>query len=438
MYKEDVDTAHVIMEIKDKYSYPVLFSGSTGKNKTQRIIEVASILKGTLVVGASMQSNDPEVLKAIKRSNISIEAYKELISFGNSLENSKTHTEFILGLPGDTKEKHFNCLRFGVENNVNNVRMYQAMLLAGTDMATPWTREHYGLITKFRTIPGCIGIYHFFGEDHPIAEIEEIIVGSKSMPVEDYIDCRIMNLIIETFHNNAIFDELFAAVRAMGHSSFDCLLYLKEHPELYSDRVKEIIAEFVKQTSKDLYDSFKEANNYVLTPEVIERYIGGELGINELLVHRAFLFSEFEDISNLMFRSVKETLRAKGVLNQKIEQYLNDLKDFTISRKADIFKDVDMNTKRHFRYDFGVIKEQNYEIDPNAFPVLDEPVEFSFFHDDKQKAHIANQVKLYANTPSGLGRLLQRSNLKLMYRKFKKCTESIGGEHHLAREKLEV
>ena len=278
MYKEDLETANVIAEIKNKYKYPVLIGASAGKNKPKMVIDVAAVLDGSWTLGASIQSTDPEVLQAIKRSNISSAAYKELIDFGNKLKTGKTHTEIILGLPGDSKQKHFECLRFGIDNDVNNVRMYQAMLLVGTDMATRATRETYGFITKFRTIPGCIGIYDFFGKQHPVAEIEEIIIGSKTLPVEDYLECRVMNLIVETFHNNAIFDEVFALLKTLGISRFDSLLYIKDHPELYTSKIVEIIEEFKRQTMVALYDSFDHANSYVLTPDVIERYVGGNWG----------------------------------------------------------------------------------------------------------------------------------------------------------------
>jgi len=423
MYKEDVETAKLIAEIQKKYQYPVLISASAGKNKPQMVIDVAGILNGTWTVGASVQSTDPEVLKAIKRSNISNEAYRQLIDYGNSLKDSKTHTEIILGLPEDTKEKHFECIRFGIDNDVNNVRMYQAMLLAGTSMASQEAREQYGLITKYRIIPGCIGNYEILGEQQPVAEIEEIIVGNNTMPVEDYVDCRIMNLMVETFHGNAIFEEVFDMVRALGVSPFDCLKYLKEHSELYSDKIKAIIAEFVKQTTEDLYSSFEEAHDYVTRPEIMDQYLKGELGTNELLVHRALLFTEFEDICALLFQSVKATLKQKELWNEKVEAYLNELQLFIVMRKKDIFTQTEETVKGTFTYDFEAVREVNYKVDPNTFPTMPEPREFHFFHDDHQRRHIANQVKMYAGTPSGLGRLIQRSNLKLMYRSFGKVCQ---------------
>lgn len=419
IYKEDLLTAAAIAEIQEVYQYPKLLGASAGKNKPKRTTEVASMIKGW-TLGASIQSTDPDVLKAVKRSNISSAAYQELVEYGNSIDNSKTHSEIILGLPADTKGRHFESLRFGVENNVNSLRMFQAMLLTGTDMATQATRQTHGLITKFRTIPGCVGIYDFFDERHSVAEIEEIIVGSTTLPVEDYVDCRVMNLIVETFHTNAIFEEVFAMVRTIGVSPFECLLFLKEHPVLYSPRVTEIISEFIDQTSNDLYDSFEEASNYVLTPEVIERYVGGELGTNELLLHRALLFSEFEDICWLLFTSVKETLRGKSLLSRKVEEYLGELQRFTTLRKKDIFADTESMLTSTFWYDFEAIRDSRFQVDPNYFPVSEIPQEFQFYHDEEQRQHIANQVRVYANTPIGLGRLIQHSNLKLVYRSFAK------------------
>ena len=152
-------------------------AASAGKNMPKRIIEVGKIVKGW-VLGSAVQSTDPEVLKSIKRNNISNNAYKELTDFGNTSKSNKTYTEVILGLPEDNKQKHFESLRFGIDSNVNRISMYQSMLLTGTEMSSQVHRKKFGLMTKFRTIPGCIGIYDIFGEKQPVAEIEEYPVLS--------------------------------------------------------------------------------------------------------------------------------------------------------------------------------------------------------------------------------------------------------------------
>ena len=266
MYKQDIETAKMIADIQQTYKYPTIMAASAGKNMPERIIEVGKIVNGW-VLGSAVQSTDPDVLKSIKRSNISSNAYKKLIDFGNSNKSSKTYSEVILGLPGDTKEKHFETIRFGVDSNVNRMSMYQAMLLTGTEMASKADRKKFGLITKFRTIPGCIGNYDILGEKQPVAEIEEIILGNNTLSTDDYLECRVMNLIVETFYNNAMFEEIYPMLRALEVSPMDCLIYIKEHPELYSKKIKEIFASFIAETTSTSCVTGKRSNQLNYTPE---------------------------------------------------------------------------------------------------------------------------------------------------------------------------
>lgn len=416
MYEEDIATSRIIAEVQQEYKWPRLISASAGKNKPHRTIEVARILKGSWNTGASVQSSDEAVLKAIKRSNISQDAYSQLIDFGNGLKGGRTHSEIILALPADTKTKHYESLRYAIDHGVTGLRMFQAMLLRGTDMATRATREQYGLVSKYRTIPGSVGIYRIFNEDHPVAEIEEIIVANDTMPFEDYLDCRVMNLLVETAYNNAIFNEYFNLCKQFGVSPFDCLLYMKEHEELYTDQMKKIIAEFVVQTSADLYDSYDEAKKHLLTSTIIERYIGGELGINELLVHKAMLFVAFADTCEVLATSLREVFKARGLLTEALSLYLDDLKQYVLLKKHGCITDDSSEHQSSLHYDFEALEQAEFKLDPNTLERLPMPITYRFYHTEDQQKHLQNQLYLYSESPIGLGRLLQRSNLKMLYR----------------------
>jgi len=164
--------------------------------------------------------------------------------------------------------------------------------------------------------------------------------------------------------------------------------------------------------------------------DIIKKYLEGELGTNELLVHRALLFQEFEDISEMLFTAVKEILCSRDLFSQKVKDYLDELKTFTIMRKKNCLMDTETIITSSFKYDFGAISEASYNIDPNKLTEMETSYLFHFSHDDHQKQHITNQIEIYADTPSGLGRLIQRSNLKLMYRSFKKIDPSLNKSIH--------
>ena len=418
MYLNDIKTAEKIAALQSEYGWPKTISASAGKNKSERIIEVATILDGSWTTGASIQSTDPDVLVAVRRSNISRDSYKELIDFGNSLENSKTHSEVILGLPSDSKDKHFESLRFGIDNQVTHLRMFQAMLLMGTEMAETSTREKYAFETRFRTIAGCVGVYDLFGDPVPIAEIEEIIVGSNTLPFSDYLECRRMNLIIETFYNQAIFDEVYGLVVALGGSYFDLLLSILESPEKFSERVSLIFEEFTTQTSEDLYVTLSDAENIVLTQEIIDMHVGGELGINELLVCRGELLMLFSETCELLFNATSDYLESCGLLTPNVSEYLLELKAFVLMRKEGVISRVWKEYEGDFSFDFLDISKQGFKIDPNNLSRFDKPIRLKFSQSDAQKSHISNQFRVYESTPNGISRLIQRSNLKLFFRTF--------------------
>lgn len=416
MYQADVDTAHEIAVIQAKYQWPVIVGASAGKNKPQRIIETASILKGSWVVGSAIQSTDDEVLKNIKRTNISKDAYSEFNQYMRDLnEDAMTYSEIILGLPGDTKKKHFESLRYGIENQVNCLRMFQAILLPGTDMATPETRTKYELATKFRIIPGSVGNYEHGDTSSRVAEIEEIIVGGKDLPFADYISCRIMNLFVETFHNNALCDEIFAALRVMEISEFDVLVYFLEHSDMYSPKMKEVIASFIAATTDDLYSSHEQAEELALSDELFSKYLSGELGANELLDHRADLYINFDDTLNVLVKAVKAYLDDAGLSTDAVIQYLDETMEFVLLKKNEVYK-PDLEMEHTFKYDFKAIQDGRFTVDPRTVKFADQPVRLKFFNRPEQKKHIENTIQLYSNHPGGIGRTIQRSNLNKMFR----------------------
>ena len=93
-------------------------------------------------------------------------------------------------------------------------------------MANSETREKFKLLTKHRVLTGAVGRYQFGEKNIPVTEIEEIIVGSKDMTFDDYVSCRKMDLLIETFHNNALFEEFFLSLKTLGISEWECLVYI--------------------------------------------------------------------------------------------------------------------------------------------------------------------------------------------------------------------
>ena len=73
------------------------------------------------------------------------------------------------------------------------------------------------------------------------------------------------------------------------------------------------------------------------------------------------------------------------------------------------------------KFDFETIRKDEYRINPKSLPKLDKPLQYNFFHDKDQQRYIDNQRKVYFNQAIGLGKLLQQSNMKRIFRNFEKA-----------------
>lgn len=102
MYEPDLEVATEIRKIQEEFSWPTYINVATGKNKKERVIETARIVKGTMNLAGSVQSLDSKVLQNIKRDNIAPESLLDMALKAAEV-GTNTYSEAILALPGETK-----------------------------------------------------------------------------------------------------------------------------------------------------------------------------------------------------------------------------------------------------------------------------------------------------------------------------------------------
>jgi len=146
-----------------------------------------------------------------------------------------------------------------------------------------------------------------------------------------------------------------------------------------------------------------------------------------LFLYSALLFNEFKDITDLIFESVKRVIKQKDLFTPQIDSYLTGLKKFTLMRKniplsneSTLQNNSGSILLGEFEYDFESIHKSDYFLNPNSISKLKTPIQLKFFHTNKQQEHISNQQKLYFKHALGLGRMLQQTDLNLVFRNFER------------------
>ena len=381
MFKENIDVCNTLAGLKKKYDWPTYIGSSTGKNRHELVLHGAKILNGDVSLSASVQHLDEDVLKHIKRDNISIDDILS-ISTNGAESGVPTYTEVIASLPGDTLEKYRACLQNLVSTGISIIRTHTLLLLNGTELCTDEDREKFGFKTKFRATAKSFGIYKFNKEKILSVEEEEIVTETATLSYLEYLECRRLQITIQIFYNDDIFHELHRLLEMFEIPIWDWMMKCHDNPETYNKGVKMLIDSYMKDVEGELFDSSDQLrNDFYANPEL---YISGEKGNNVTFKHKALLFKLYMvDILEYGFKQAKiMLLDINKNKYYEYQDYINEVKNVNLLRKSDIFNtSMDCETELWFNPDkYG---EGNLEL--NDIKKGTTPIIVKIGHNDDQK-----------------------------------------------------
>ncbi|MBI4061180.1 MAG: hypothetical protein HY403_07095 [Elusimicrobia bacterium] len=413
MFPGDIDTAKEIKRLQDAKGWPQTVLVATAKNHKERTVEIVNMLGNTMPPTAAVQSTDEQVLANIGRKNVPMPVL-EMLAKAVEKVGGQTEAELILCLEGDTKEKHFKTVMDMLGANMTFIRMYQFMMLPGTQSAGKASREKYGFRTRYRVLPRCFGLYRFRAESFPAAEIEEIVIEHKTMPYEDYQTCRVLHLMVEIFNNDSIFADLSNFLRFKGVSRPAFISAILE--KFKADPVlSKIVEDYKAEEKKNMWDDPAEVAAFTMEPGVIQKYISAEYGTNELYKYRVVAtFHHLEAIHRLAYSVAKQLMKANGTLAEDDVFYLDELYEFSLLRKLDPLN-RDKVAEGRFHFDFVKLQESHFLRNPFDLR-LKEPMTIKLFHTQAQKDMIQQYYNQYGSDIIGLSRIVLRANMNRLYR----------------------
>ena len=427
MFAEDLDTCKIIAEEQDKTGYPKYINCSTGKNKKERVLEAAKIVKGSMKLAGSVQSLDPEVQKNIKRSNIS---NTEIVNMALQAAEigANSYSEIILGLPGDTKEKHFESLKTLVESNFTTLSMYTLMILPGTELGSKETKEKYKLNTEFRVVPRCYGSYEVLGETLNVAEIEEVCTSTNTLPFEDYLECRKMNFIISVFYNDSVFDEILNLLNKAGISVWIWLNIIFENSsDPKFQKFNNLLVDFLDASAEELWKDYDELKKFTSKKENIQKFIEGKLGANLIFRFKSrAITKDLKSIGEIAEFSTIQLLNKTLSVSSDISDFVKELIAYKKCQIENIFELEDY--KNHFfKYDIQKflkdkkiegrkINFQDYRFDKNQ--------NLEFVLDEEQKKQLVAYDSIYGSSLDGISRTLSKIYIKKFFRQPAQSTEN--------------
>jgi radical SAM superfamily enzyme YgiQ (UPF0313 family) len=333
MFERDVEISGWIGEMQKRYGYPTFIDATTGKNRPDRIIRSVEKVSGALVVYQAVQSLNDDVLRNIKRSNIKLNAYEDVMIHirGRGL---RSNSDLIVGLPGETLQSHLDAIRSLIDAGTNQMHNLQLVLLKGSELETIETRKEFTFQTRFRILPKNAGVWG--GEK--VLDIEEIVVSTDTMSFDDYIETRKYHLVSSVFWNDSWFEDAvsFAQKFVLKRSQwFDAML-----PALENTRgpVRDFLDRFVGETKGELFSTYEECRKFYGEEENFQRFLNGDIGDNLMYKYRALAsFHLWPQISKAAMDATKRLVLERGAekLSPNFEQFWTDFEQYVRAKHAD-------------------------------------------------------------------------------------------------------
>ena len=201
MHRRDIEIAKKLVEQKKKTGFPEKFRTCWGKNTSEQIFQIASLLnlydleKG---ITLARQTNSLEALKNVKRDNIKLESYGDLEKKFNLLK-IPVYAEMILGLPGETNESWEEGLCEIIDKSINNhIFVYQAEIYPNTEFNEDYYRSKYNIKSKRTKLNE---IHCSPRQQNWLEEYQEIVISNSSMSIDDWKKRNIFSIILITIHS---------------------------------------------------------------------------------------------------------------------------------------------------------------------------------------------------------------------------------------------
>ena len=195
MFNRDIEISQIYADVKAKYGYPEKFRVCYGKSEKESIFKCAQILSKTKLAKAitmSRQTNNNVVALNVGRKNIKKDVFDRLQKKYED-EKINTYSEFILGLPGETRTSFIEGIK-EITKIKTKLFIYHCTILPNTEMSKPEYQEKHGI----KTVQVPISEIHCSPRSEgSIQEYEDIIIETKTMNKYEWIKCTVYSWKIQ-------------------------------------------------------------------------------------------------------------------------------------------------------------------------------------------------------------------------------------------------
>ncbi len=205
MRRRDLELVREMGRIKARTGFPQYVFFHLTKNATERHLEIVTALRDAGIgthLALSAQDFEERVLLAVKRENIRLDRALTLRRICHE-RGIPTFNELILGLPEQTYHSFAEGMAKAVTPYpLDGFNLYLARLLENAEMASAEQRALHAIETR----KVLIASFHRDARRTPVPEMEEVVVGTRTLPQQDWRRAFKLGFFLAAAHNLRILD----------------------------------------------------------------------------------------------------------------------------------------------------------------------------------------------------------------------------------------
>jgi putative methyltransferase len=275
IFKEDLDFAYKLKDLKDRYGHPKKVSFHTAKNNAERVLTISQVLKDMAPINIAVQSTDEVVLAHMKRKNLKEEDIRHFVNVHHK-EGRAVHTDLLFPSPSETLESHIDSIRTCVDIGYDYINIGHLRMLPGTEMDSDKSRLTYKLRTKWRPLD--IG-WGFYGEQF-VFEKDENIISTSTMSEEEVYGLKKLHFLMYLLWNFGLGKPLLTLSAKCGVNPVDVMLALAMDQQ--SALSRRVLTPICDNFRSEFFESEEQLIRYYSQPEVTQDILAGRRDFQKL------------------------------------------------------------------------------------------------------------------------------------------------------------
>lgn len=389
--ERDAEIARKLYECHKKYGFPGRVLVQWNKTRPDRTWRVAKELRGIAEIGASMQSLNPETLKAVKRKNLELD---QVINMVEELKKNgvkmSLFSELILGMPGETWQTHIDANKKLIDVGTRQIHNYNLHLLPGTEMDTEDSRKTNFLRLGWRLHDNAFGIY----DGIKVFEGQEVVLETPTMTNEELASFRYIHWLIQLMWGRRYYYDFLQLFWKKGLHPVDMAVEVYKAMKIEDGEIGAVYKAFTADYALEYFDTYEDLREYWSREESFERLRTGDYGKLNGFYSQKILLGHSEAFNRFLYRLSEKLVKKLGIADS--DTFLDQCKEilsFDKEMRISLTDDLKLVEAKCVSFAFDILswRAKKYE---NAYleKANGSPLEYEFFIPEIQEKMLTTRL----------------------------------------------